>query len=54
MEDDDDDEEDEVFPNKNKSDIVLGPYPGAINEQYDLRTIAAKDDVLVPENDIYG
>ena len=54
VEDDDDDmENDQVFPNKNKSDLVLGPYPGPINEKVDLKSIIAKDDDLAPQEDIY-
>lgn len=52
--DDDDDAEDEVFPSKDKSDIVLGTYPGAINETIDLKSIGASTDVLAPKEDIYG
>ena len=53
VEDEDDDENDEVFPSKDKSNLVLGAFPGLVNERADLRSICAKDDDLTPDNDIY-
>ena len=55
VDDSDDDDDDEVFPNKDSSKVVLGPYPGAINESFDLRALqVAMRDVMVPEYDNYG
>jgi len=55
VEDSDDDENDDVFRKKDKSDIVLGPYPGPINEKNDLNPISAPlRDVIWPINDEFA
>ena len=55
VEDGSDDEDDDVFPSKDKSGIVLGPYPSSINESFDIKNIAVPvRDVMYPADDIYG